>query len=91
MLPFSLVMATTVWQTPTLNQLVWIGAVGAVGSMNNLCIAQAFKEAEVSAAKPLDFCKPIWASIICYVFFAKVPVVWTWVGGAPFSARPARR
>ena len=81
MMPFALLAATTVWQTPTLEQLVWLGAIGAMGSINNLCIAQAFKEAEVSAVMPLDFSKLIWASIIGYVFFAEAPVVWTWVGG----------
>ena len=88
MMPFSLLAATTVWQTPTLEQLVWLGAIGAMGSINNLCIAQAFKVAEVSAVMPLDFSKLIWASIIGYVFFAEVPVVWTWVGGSSYSARP---
>jgi len=81
MMPFSLLAAITVWQTPTLEQLVWLGAIGAMGSINNLCIAQAFKEAEVSVVMPLDFSRLIWASIIGYVFFAEVPVVRTWVGG----------
>ena len=81
MTPFALLAAIPVWQTPTLEQLVWLGAIGTIGSINNLCIAQAFKEAEVSAVMPLDFSKLVWAAIIGYVFFAEVPVLWTWVGG----------
>lgn len=81
MTPFALLAALPFWQTPNLEQLAWLGFIGAMGSANNLCIAQAFKEAEVSAVMPLDFSKLIWASIIGYVFFAEVPVIWTWVGG----------
>jgi drug/metabolite transporter (DMT)-like permease len=81
MMPFALLAAIPVWQTPTLEQLAWLGAIGALGSLNNLCIAQAFKEAEVSAVMPLEFTKLIWGSILGYFFFAEVPAIWTWVGG----------
>ena len=81
MVPFTLLAAIPYWQTPTLEQLAWLAAVGALASIHNLCVAQAFRDADVTAVMPLDFSKLIWAAIIGYMFFGEVPVVWTWVGG----------
>ena len=81
MVPFTLLAAIPYWQTPTLEQLAWLAAVGALASMYNLCLAQAFRDAEVSALMPLDFSKLIWSAVIGYLFFSEVPVVWTWAGG----------
>ena len=79
MLPF--------WQTPTLLQLAWFVVIGALGSLNHLCLAQALKEAEITAILPIAFTRLIWASIIGYVVFAEVPDIWIWVGGVMiFSA-----
>jgi len=81
MLPFTLLAALPYWQTPTLEQLAWLAVVGGLASTHNLCVAQAFRDAEVTAVIPLDFSKLVWSAIIGYVFFAEVPVVWTWAGG----------
>ena len=79
MLPF--------WQTPTLVQLAWFVVIGALGSLGHLCLAQALKEAEITAILPIAFTRLIWASIIGYVVFAEVPDLWIWVGGVMiFSA-----
>lgn len=81
MLPFTLLAALPYWQTPTLEQMAWLFAVGFLASIHNLGLAQAFRDAEVTAVMPFDFSKLIWSTIIGYLFFAEVPVVWTWVGG----------
>ena len=81
MLPFTLLAALPYWQTPTLEQLAWLVAVGFLASLHNLGVAQAFRDAEVTAVMPFDFSKLIWSAIIGYLFFAEVPVVWTWIGG----------
>jgi drug/metabolite transporter (DMT)-like permease len=79
MLPF--------WQTPTFVQLAWFVVIGGLGSLNHLCMAQALKEAEITAILPIAFTRLIWASIIGYVVFAEVPDLWIWVGGVMiFSA-----
>ena len=81
MTPLVLLAALPVWQTPTLRQLGWLVGVGALATLHNLCVAQAFKEADVTAVLPMDFTKLIWAAIIGYAAFAEVPDTWTWVGG----------
>ena len=81
MTPLLLFAALPVWQTPTLHQLGWLVGVGALATLHNLCVAQAFKEADVTAVLQMDFTKLIWAAIIGYAAFAEVPNAWTWVGG----------
>ncbi|MDP7652887.1 MAG: DMT family transporter [Rhodospirillales bacterium] len=81
MLPFTLMAALPYWQVPTLEQLAWLVAIGALASTHNLFVAQALRDAEVSVVMPFDFTKLIWSAIIGYLFFAEVPTVWTWIGG----------
>ncbi len=86
-MPIALIAAMPVWQTPTLMQAGWLAAIGILASLANLTVAQAFKEADLTAVLPLDFTKLIWASMIGYLVFAEVPSPWTWLGGTMiFSA-----
>ena len=55
--------------------------LGTFATVSHLCLAQAFKEAEVTAVLPVDFTKLIWAAIVGYIVFAEVPDLWIWVGG----------
>ena len=80
MLPFTLLAALPYWQTPTFEQLAWLAAVGFLASIHNLGVAQAFRDAEVTAVMPFEFSKLVWSAIVGYLFFAEVPVVWTWIG-----------
>jgi len=79
--PIAAVAAIPVWQTPSLDQLAWLAALGAVGVVRQLSLSQAFKEADATAILPLDFTKLIWVAIIGYAAFAEIPTMWTWAGG----------
>lgn len=80
--PFTFVAALAVWQTPTPVQFVWLLGIGIAYAVSSLAFAEALKQADLTALMPLDFLKLIWAAVIGYVFFAEVPEVATWVGGA---------
>lgn len=82
MTPLALVPALLVWQWPTLVQLGWFALIALLGTLGQLCLAQSFRVAEVTAVLPLDFLKLVWGSLLGFVLFAEVPDVWTWVGGA---------
>jgi len=61
--------------------------LGTFASLSHLSLAQAFKEAEVTAIMPVDFTKLIWAALAGYLLFAEVPGLSIWLGGAMiFSA-----
>lgn len=80
--PMSLLAAIPFWQTPTGVHLAWLVATGTFGSIGHWCIAQAMREAEMTAILPLDFLRMVWMSLAGYVFFGEVPDLWTWVGAA---------
>ena len=79
--PFALLASLPFWRTPSWEELAWLVAMGLFGSGRQLCMAQAVREADVSAVLPLDFTKLVWASIIGYLVFSEVPDVWAWAGG----------
>jgi len=82
LMPITVVAALPYWQTPTLEQAPWLVGIGVVGSLGQWCMAQAFKEADVTAVLPLEFTKLIWAAFLGYVMFTEIPDIWTWIGGA---------
>jgi drug/metabolite transporter (DMT)-like permease len=79
-------LALFVWSWPSWEDLVWLLAVGIFGTLGHLFFAQALKLADASLLSGFDFTRLLWAAIIGYVFFAEVPLVWTWVGGAVIFA-----
>lgn len=79
--PVALVAAVPVWETPSLEQVAWLALIGGLGTLAQMSLAQAFREAEATAVLPFDFAKLIWAAVIGYFAFAEVPDLWTWVGG----------
>ncbi len=79
--PIAFVAALFVWRAPTLDELALLAVIGVLGTLGQYCMAQAFKEADVTAVLPINFLSLIWASIIGYLAFAEVPDIWTWAGG----------
>ncbi len=78
----ALVPALMVWRTPVGVAWLWLLAIGVLGTLAQVAITQSLKEAETGVVMPFDFCKLIWVSILGYLFFAEVPGVTVWAGGA---------
>jgi drug/metabolite transporter (DMT)-like permease len=80
MTPLILIPALPYWETPTIQQLLWLALLGSLGTISNICFAQALKESEVTALTPIEFTRLIWSALIGYFAFAEVPAVETWIG-----------
>jgi drug/metabolite transporter (DMT)-like permease len=80
-IPLSLAAASLVWVWPSPGQLALLFAIGAIGSLSQMALAQSFREADATVVLPVDFTKLIWASLIGYLAFAEIPDIWIWVGG----------
>ncbi len=78
----SLVPALLVWRTPEGVQWVVLLAIGVLGTLAQVAITQSLKEADTGAVMPFDFFKLIWVAIMGYLFFAEVPGLFVWLGGA---------
>lgn len=87
MVPISIIPALFVWTWPEGGTWLWLVLLGLLGGLGQLCLAQAFREADATAVLPIDFLSLIWAAGFGYLFFAEVPGVWTLLGGTViFSA-----
>ncbi len=86
MSPILLIPALFVWQWPTWPQLAWLVAIGVVAAFSVMTFAMAMKEADTAAVMSLNFLQLLWASLIGFAFFAEVPDLYTWIGGAMIVA-----
>jgi drug/metabolite transporter (DMT)-like permease len=82
MVPLSLAAALLYWTWPTWEQLAWLAVVGGLATIGQLCLGEAFTQADVTTVLPVDFTKLIWAALIGIFAFAEFPDLWTMVGGA---------
>lgn len=80
--PLSLIPALFVWQWPAPAAWGWLFALGAIGVAMHMTGAQAFKLSDATAVLPVDFTKLAWSAIVGYLFFAEIPEIWVWIGGA---------
>lgn len=73
--------AMYVWQTPSLEEMLWLCGIAGVATLGHLAMTQAFRCAEVTALQPISFLQLVWATLLGYYIFAEAPDIWTWVGG----------
>ena len=78
--------ALFVWQWPKTGQLGWLAFIAVTGTIGQLMLAQALKEAEATSIMPVDFCRLIWAAVTGYFAFGEVPDIFTWTGGVMIFA-----
>jgi drug/metabolite transporter (DMT)-like permease len=86
-MPVAFVAACFVWIWPTWEQLMILAAMGSLGSLGLLCMAQSFRNADISVVVPVSFTRLMWVAFFAYLFFGEIPGIWTFVGAAMiFSA-----
>jgi drug/metabolite transporter (DMT)-like permease len=81
MAPLSFVPAAFVWSWPTPREYAWLALMGTVGTISQLIMTQAFREADATAVLPVDFTRLLWASLFGMLVFGERPEVATLVGG----------
>ena len=79
---FSLIPAIIVWRTPSAEAWVWLVAIGVLGTLAQVALAQSLKETEASTVLPFDFLKLIWVAILGYILFAETVDAFVWAGAA---------
>ncbi|MGI9383889.1 MAG: DMT family transporter [Methyloligellaceae bacterium] len=83
---FSFVPALFVWRTPGLEIWLWLIAIGVLGTLAQILLAQALRESEPGVVMPLDFLRLIWASALGFLVFSEIPDLFVWLGGAVIFA-----
>jgi len=86
MLPMAVIPAILVWRTPTVEQLLWLFAVGALGVTTQRCMTRAFAAADAIFVLAVSYIRLPVAALVGFAVFGEVPLIWVWVGGAIICA-----
>ena len=78
----SLPPALYVWRWPSAELWLMLLALGALGSISQIWIAEAYRRADASAVMPFDYARLPFIALLAYLAYGEVPGVWTSVGGA---------
>jgi len=70
-----------VWRTPTMVEFGWLVFIAVTGTIGQLMLTQALKEADATSIMPIDFFRLIWAAALGYFLFTEIPDAFTWAGG----------
>ena len=81
MAPLSFMPAAFVWSWPTGREYAWLALMGTVGTISQLIMTQAFREADATAVLPVDFTRLLWASLFGMLVFNESPELATLIGG----------
>ncbi len=79
-LPFALVPALVVWQTPAWADMPWILALGALQLLSGLFHARSVSAADARVVQPFNFLRLPFSVVIAWFLFAELPSHWTWLG-----------
>jgi drug/metabolite transporter (DMT)-like permease len=82
----TLVPAILVWTNPEPMAWFWLVFIGVVGTLGQLAVAEALKQADATAVMPFDFLKLIWAASLGFILFGEIPDNFTWLGAAVIFA-----
>lgn len=82
MTPITFIPALFVWTWPDLESLVWLVAIGVLGTTSHVCIIRSYRWLDVSLVEPFLFLRLLWAAAIGFMLFHEIPTFNTWIGGA---------
>lgn len=86
LVPISLIPALFVWETPSLEMMPWLVAVGAATTMGHVGLTRAYNASDASYVQPFQYSMLPFAAVIGYFAFAEVPDLWTWIGAGIIAA-----
>ena len=84
--PLAAIPASFNWVTPSLEQIPWILAMGALFMLAQLCLTYSIRAADARIVQSFNFLRLPWAALIGWIMFAEFPDVWTWVGAVVIFA-----
>ena len=76
-----IIPAVIYWQTPNMDQMILIAALGVTTFCAQYCMINAYKHAEVTVVTPFEYFRIIFAAIAGYLIFSEIPDQWTIWGG----------
>ena len=77
-----IVPAIVVWVRPSWEDMLWLVLLGYLGAVIQRTFNRSMALADATVVLPYNFTRLIWAALFGFMFFAEIPDLWTWVGGA---------
>ncbi|MGB2151370.1 MAG: DMT family transporter, partial [Parvibaculales bacterium] len=71
-----------VWQTPNMDELMMLVAMGVLATTSHNCFIRAFAMGEASVIAPVDYSRLIFAALAGWLVFASVPDIYTIIGAS---------
>ena len=59
---------------------MWLVLIGVIGTIAQMSLAEALKQADTTVVMPFDFLKLVWASLLGVTLFGEFPDAYTLVG-----------
>ena len=84
--PLAAIPAALDWVTPSLEQIPWILAMGALFMLAQLCLTYSIRAADARIVQSFNFLRLPWAVLIGWLLFSELPDLWTWVGAVVIFA-----
>lgn len=81
MVPISFVPALFVWQTPMWEHWPWIILMGAVATLGQWGMTQAYSSTDATIVLPFDYVRLPMVAVIAFIIFAETPDAMTYLGG----------
>ncbi len=85
-LPLGAIATLFVWTTPTLVQLGWMAAIGAMELANQRVLARAYVRGSATLVVGLLYTRLPIAAAVGLILFAELPSAWVWLGSVIIAA-----
>ncbi|KAB0285642.1 DMT family transporter [Vibrio fortis] len=76
----ALIPAIDQWQTPTIEDLLWLLSIGVISSIAQYVGISAYKWAEANIIANVEYVKIIYSVLIGWMLFSELPNMWAFVG-----------
>ena len=76
----ALIPAIYQWQTPTIEDLLWLLSIGVISSIAQYVGISAYKWAEANIIANVEYVKIIYSVLIGWMLFSELPNMWAFVG-----------
>ena len=76
----ALIPAIYQWQTPTIEDLLWLLSIGVISSIAQYVGISAYKWAEANIIANVEYVKIIYSVLIGWMLFSELPNMWALVG-----------
>lgn len=74
------ILAFSVWQTPSTDDLIALVGIGAMGVFSQFCSVTALRYANPSYLAPFEYTRMCFAIPVGYLIFGETPTVWVILG-----------